>query len=286
MKQRDPDISFSAYVGTDEGPVMDDRRLPPVSAPRRKRVATEKPEKKSSGARVWLLTLLLIVSLGILYTQRMDEVVEYLNKPISSVRMETPLHRVSELDVRSILAMHMGEGFFGLDAEALKRQLEEHPWIESATVRRVWPDSLAVAIREETAIARWGDERLLNQYATVFRPAAIDESVSLPLLRGPEGTQMQMMEQYQLFNQMLMTSGLRIRELAMNDRGSWSVVVEGGLMINIGREEVMERLQRFITFYDRHMHKDFENLSSIDLRYRNGISVRRKETLTSGVAST
>lgn len=97
---------------------------------------------------------------------------------------------------------------------------------------------------------------------------------------------MQMMEQYQLFNQMLMTSGLRIRELAMNDRGSWSVVVEGGLMINIGREEVMERLQRFITFYDRHMHKDFENLSSIDLRYRNGISVRRKETLTSGVAST
>jgi cell division protein FtsQ len=284
MKQRDPDISFSAYVGTDEGPPTD-RRLPPMAAPRRRPAQAEKPVRKSSRVRLLLLTLLLVASLSALYMQRADDVVEYVNRPIASVRMETPLHRVSEMDVRSILAMHLGEGFFGLNAAGLKQQLEAHPWIEKATVRRVWPDSLAVAIHEETAIARWGDDRLLNQYATVFRPEAIDETMSLPLLRGPDGMQLQMMEQYQIFNQMLMTSGLRIRELSMNDRGSWSVMVEGGLLINIGREQVMERLQRFITFYDRHMHKEFENLSSVDLRYRNGISVRRKEKLTGGVAS-
>jgi len=297
MKHKDPGVSFSAYVGTDEGPetgrnsivknAFEKKSAVKISSIKNERV--ENTAAMASGqksGRLWVLTLILLVSASVLVMQHSDEMAEYLNRPVSSVRMETPLNRVSEMEVRSVLALHLEDGFFGLDAAALKSQLEQNPWIEQAVIRRVWPDALAVSIFEETAIARWGDKRLLNQYAEVFAPAVIDEDISLPMLRGPDGTQHRMMEQYQMLNQLLLASGLRIRELSLDERGSWSITVGDGLIINIGREQLIERLQRFVRFYDRQLHTEVDTLVSIDLRYRNGISIKKKQAVASEVAST
>ena len=294
MNHKDPGISFSAYVGTDDGPEPGASSAAKKSAAKNAPAKTRQTGKAAASAkvsdqktgRVWVLTLLLVISASILFMQHSDEMAEYINRPVSSVRMETPLNRVSEMEVRSVLALHLGDGFFGLDAGALKRQLEQNPWIEQAVVRRVWPDALAVSIVEETAIARWGDKRLLNQYTEVITPEVIDEDISLPMLRGPDGTQLEMMKQYQILNQLLLASGLRIRELSLNERGSWSVTVADGLIINIGREQVIERLQRFVRFYDRQLSTETDALVSIDLRYRNGISIKKKQAVASEVAST
>jgi cell division protein FtsQ len=296
MKHKDPGVSFSAYVGTDEGPepgrnsavknVTVKKSAEKSSSVKSQRVAkTAAIATERKNGRIWVLTLLLVIS-AVLLMQYSDEMTEYLNRPVASVRMETPLNRVSEMEVRSVLALHLGDGFFGLDATALKLQLEQNPWIEQAVIRRVWPDALAVSIFEETAIARWGDERLLNQYAEVIAPKVIDEDISLPMLRGPDGTQHKMMEQYHIFNQLLLASGLRVRELSLNARGSWSITVADGLIINIGREQIIERLQRFIRFYDRQLQTEADALVSIDLRYRNGISIKKKQSAASEVAST
>jgi len=58
------------------------------------------------------------------------------------------------------------------------------------------------------------------------------------------------------------------------------------LIINIGREQLIERLQRFVRFYDRQLHTEVDTLVSIDLRYRNGISIKKKQAVASEVAST
>ena len=282
MQRKDPDISFSAYVGTDEGP---QRPVRPKTTVRYKAPIPAGPaDARSNRGRLWILSLVLLASSATLFMQHAEALAEYINSPIVSVRMETPLQRVGEMEVRSVLAQHLGKGFFGLDVGALKTELENHPWIEMVVIRRVWPDALAGAVREEVPIARWGDDGLLNQQAAVFKPAVIDAGISLPMLRGPAGTHPMMMEQYQLFNQLLLTSGLRIRELSLNERGSWSVTVTDGVVVNIGREYVLERLQRFITFHDKHMHTEMGNLRTVDLRYRNGISVSMKE-VESGVAA-
>ena len=124
--------------------------------------------------------------------------------------------------------------------------------------------------RQVDAVAgRWG-----RGLAIVER--AIDPGIALPLLRGPEGEHRQVMEQYQVFSQLLLDAGLRIRELSLNERGSWSVVVNNGMVINIGREQVLPRLQRFVGFYDRYIDTQAETPEAIDLRYRNGIAVAAK----------
>ena len=93
------------------------------------------------------------------------------------------------------------------------------------------------------------------------------------------------MEQYQVFSQMLSDTGLRVREIALSDRGSWTLRMENDLQVSIGRNDVMERMERFVTFYSRHLFAQLEEIEAVDLRYSNGISIRNKTVMPAGVAS-
>lgn len=268
--------SFNAYSGTRDAPrgAVSLRREKPEEAPRKSR----------KGFVVGLLSLVAI-AVVVLLSQYLDSITAYVNRPVRTVKMENALQRVNERDVREVLARHLQDGFFGIDVQEIKLALESEPWIESATVTRVWPDAVSVRIREEVAIARWGEEGLLNQYGETFVPESLEEQQSLPRLSGPDGLQHRVMEQYQVFNQMLATSGLRIHELDLSERGSWMLRLDTGVVVTIGRSDVRERLQRFITLHDRHLYSQMNEIEALDLRYHNGISVKKKAVLPDGIAA-
>src|SRR5690606_28082542 len=268
--------SFNAYSGT--------RDAPRGAVTRRREKPEEPPRKSRKGLVVGLLSLVAI-AVVVLLSQYLDSITAYVNRPVSTVKMENALQRVNERDVREGLARHLQDGFFGINVQEIKLALESEPWIESATVTRVWPDAVSVRIREEVAIARWGEEGLLNQYGETFVPESLDEQQSLPQLSGPDGLQHRVMEQYQVFNQMLVTSGLRIHELELSERGSWMLRLDTGVVVTIGRSDVRERLQRFITLHDRHLYSQMNEIEALDLRYHNGISVKKKAVLPDGIAA-
>ncbi|MDT8427721.1 MAG: cell division protein FtsQ/DivIB [Pseudomonadales bacterium] len=230
--------------------------------------------------------LILVLASGVLLTQNLDTLRAYVNRPVTSVRMATPLLRVQEQDVRKILAQFTDAGFFAMDVSGLKQALEADPWVEQAIIRRIWPDTLTVAIQEEVPIARWGEAQLLNQYGVIFKPEDISREQGLPLLAGPDGSAGEMMQQYQLFSRMLQSKGLRIQVLELSIRGSWNLVFSNEVTMQIGREQVLDRMQRFITFYDYRLHTQFDQISAIDLRYRNGMAIKMKSTVPIGVAAT
>jgi len=243
---------------------------------------TEKPARKNYAG---MLLLVLFLCAGVLFTQKSEQINSFINKPIRVVQMANPLQRANESSVRAALAAHLDGGFFALDVQAIKEQLEANPWVEKAVITRIWPDTLSVAITEEIAIARWGDNRLLNQYGESFAPELKDDDLTLPLLNGPEGMERKVMEQYQVFSQMLSDTGLRVREIDLSERGSWVLRMDNDLLVSIGRSDVMERVQRFVKFYERHLYAEVANVAAIDLRYNNGISIRNKTDMPVGVAS-
>lgn len=275
MKTVADNRSFNAYSGT--------RDAPRGAVPLHKEKPQE-PRKSRKGIVVGLLTVLAIAAV-VLLSQYMDSVGAYLNRPVRTVKMENALQRVNERDVREVLASHLQDGFFAIDVQEIKTALENEPWIEQATVTRVWPDALSVRIREEVAIARWGEDGLLNQYGETFVPESLEQQQSLPQLNGPVGAQRRVMEQYQAFSQMLTMSGLRIHELNLSERGSWVLRLDNGVMVTIGRSDVRERLQRFITLHDRHLYSQMHEIEALDLRYHNGISVKKKAVLPDGIAA-
>ncbi len=249
-------------------------------------VEKNKPqEKKPSKSRMGLLLVVLLLSVLVLFSQRAEEIAAYMSKPVQTVLMENPLLRVDERSVRSILAAHINEGFLVLDVQAIKVELEADPWIDQAIITRVWPDTLSVEISEEIAIARWGEDSLLNQYGEIFTPAVIETDMALPSLKGPAETQRRVMEQYQSFSQMLFASGLRVRALELNERGSWTLRMDNDVLVTIGRNDVVGRMQRLVKLYDRLFHTQIGQIEAFDLRYNNGISIRNKTDMPDRVAS-
>jgi len=45
--------------------------------------------------------------------------------------------------------------FFSINLQRARAAFESVPWVRRATVRRVWPDRLAVSLEEHRAAALW-----------------------------------------------------------------------------------------------------------------------------------
>jgi cell division protein FtsQ len=288
------DISFTAYSGASDIP----EDFASASAVRAERMRHTPGESRASSGRGRLLMLLVVlcVSLSLAWQQygsRASALVAehvslpslhwperllpegpWLDRRFRSARIETPLTRLREDEIRAVLAGHLDRGFFSLDVGALKEELEVHPWVSRASVRRIWPDGLTVSVHEHRPIARWGDEALINLQGEIFGVGDLRDAASLPRLQGPSGSPARVMRQYQQFSQAVQPSGLRISALTLEERGSWQLAMENGIRINVGREALMERMQRFVLLYQQEWQHDTRPLESVDLRYDSGLAVR------------
>ncbi|MEX0740134.1 MAG: cell division protein FtsQ/DivIB [Pseudohongiella sp.] len=293
--------TFSAYAGASDVP-MD---FAPVRAEARHIESDTPAQKRSNGSlRLLLLCLILVGAAGIAIHQYRGVAADYLamltdslpalnlpdlnrpviNREINTVRLDSPLHRVTEQEVRTLLARYTESGFLGVDVQDLRDELEQNPWVAHATVRRVWPDVLVINIREQQPIARWGEAALVNTAGEVFTPPLRGPESGLPALTGPEGTESLVLAQHAAFQQALSALGMTLASVSLNERGSWSVEVNEGPLLRLGRDDYMARLERFIAVYRGGLQDHLADARTIDLRYGNGFSVSKNTVATDAVA--
>lgn len=197
----------------------------------------------------------------------------FVSKPITKVQIENQWQRVSEAEVTQRLAVQVGAGYFEFDIDAVSASLESLPWVASAELRRIWPDTIALHLKEEVPIAHWGEGKLLNQYGELFAPADAAQFTDLPKLAGPQQSQERVMQQYKQMSQVLLPVGLRLNGLSLSNRGSWKLDVNG-IRVEAGRDEVLAKVQRFARFYAQQDRAETARFESVDLRYGNGIAVK------------
>jgi cell division protein FtsQ len=132
----------------------------------------------------------LVVTAGWLARVDLDDLLE-----LNQVRLAGDLRHVQLDDVEAVLAGR-ARGFFVLDLEAARRDLEALPWVETARLRKRWPDSLEVTITEPIPVARWGDDSLVDRHGEIFGPVNLQEWDFLPALEGESGRQVELMYRY------------------------------------------------------------------------------------------
>lgn len=199
---------------------------------------------------------------------------------IETVQIEGALQYVSGEDIKEAVSRFAFASLVAIDLDLLKAELETQPWISQVTVRREWPDRLVIQVEEEQPIARWNERHLLNQQGQIFSPENAMDELQLPRLTGPEQSEQTVMLQYLQFNQLLYPLGVRIRDLALNDRGAWTMTLTNGAEVRLGRDMMLERLRRLVVFLESEYGEQIVNIGSIDLRYRNGIAVAPRADAT------
>lgn len=199
------------------------------------------------------------------------------------------------LTLRANVAPRLSGTFFSVDLAKVRAAFESVPWVRHAVVRREFPNRLWVALQEHQAVGYWGDEgelRLINSFGEVFEANAgeLDQD-SLPRLNGPEGQGTEVLGMYRTLLPQFEKMGLPVDALVLSRRGSWSVRLDGGAVIELGRgtqDEVNERTQRFLKTLTQVVSKygrQANSIESADLRHDNGYAIRMRGVSTQIAAS-
>ncbi|MEE9342842.1 MAG: cell division protein FtsQ/DivIB [Gammaproteobacteria bacterium] len=232
-----------------------------------------------------LTRLLLIAVLVFVVWSIWQWVQDPASLPLKNINVEGDLARLQKSDLQQVMQPYTHRGFFTLDVNSLQEKLEQLPWVERATVRRIWRDTLNVHVTEQRAVAYWGADAFLNQSGDVFTPIEKVEAQSLPVLHGPDGHEAQVLQLYKTMNLMLESIGQAVQALDMDARRAWHLQLTNSISIELGRINMRARLQRFIQAYPVVLAYAAERIESIDLRYSNGFSVRWKLENSHGQAS-
>ncbi|HOG02508.1 MAG TPA: cell division protein FtsQ/DivIB [Accumulibacter sp.] len=199
--------------------------------------------------------------------------------PLHEVQVTHALQEVRQSDVEQSLSDVLRGNFFTVDIEALRRAVEQLPWVRRAEVWRKWPSRIEVRIEEHRAAAHWGDgpEQLVNTYGELFS-AALSQDQQLPRLSGPVGSSSEVLRRYEEFAQILKPTGRLPAQMALSPRLAWLLKLEDGMLVELGREQakapIRMRLQRFVDYYPTLSNTRQGRPMAVDMRYPNGFALR------------
>lgn len=220
----------------------------------------------------WVSSLLFGVAFLMLMYTAVFVVVHLPIFPIQRVKLVRPLQHVTQEQVEFVLKNEMRGNFFTVNLDQMVDSFEKLPWAESVSLRRRWPNVLEITLEEHQPLARWGDTAILDTKGKKFSAAT---SLDLPVFIGENGVESEMIDGFRRFSAMLASTGHGIVEIKVTDRRAWTVTLDNGLVMELGREEVDERLGRFVDVFDRTL-STLPKLTYVDLRYPNGFAVRMK----------
>ncbi len=196
----------------------------------------------------------------------------------------TGLAQVSRADMLPVFGEDIGRNIFFVPLAERRRQLEQIPWIEHATVMRLLPDQIRISVTERKPIAfvRAGSLVALvdsNGVVLTEPPAMMAQHhYSFPVVTGidsgdPIATRRAKMEVYQHLVSELDANGQhlsdQISEIDLTDPEDARVLMpEQGtdILAHFGEDHFLERYQR----YKAHIaewRQQYPKLAEVDLRY-------------------
>ncbi|ALB61659.1 Cell division protein FtsQ [Cronobacter condimenti 1330] len=236
--------------------------------------------RRNNGTRLAGIVFLLAVVLTVLFGGWMvlGWMEDAQRLPLSKLVVTGERHYTRNDDIRqSILALGAPGTFMTQDVNIIQNQIERLPWIKQASVRKQWPDELKIHLVEYVPIARWNDQHMIDNDGTAFSvPSDRANKQSLPLLYGPEGSENEVLQGYRSMGQVLAKDKFTLKEAAMTARRSWQVTLSNDIKLNLGRDDTMKRLERFVELYpvlQQQAQTDGKRISYVDLRYDSGAAV-------------
>jgi cell division protein FtsQ len=197
-----------------------------------------------------------------------------LDQAITQVSVTGRFQRVSPMDVEQAVKARVREmGLVSVDLAAVRRAVEQLPWVDVATVERQWPRALAIRVVEQVPAARWGANGLLNIRGELFISESRHIPPELPRLSGPKGSESEVARRYLAAQGQLVEAGMRLTAVRLDPRGSWEFDLDNGITVRLGRRQVDERFARFVAAGVGQIAAHANDISYVDMRYTNGFAI-------------
>jgi len=189
------------------------------------------------------------------------------------------LRHVNVNAVRAATLGRLSGNFFTMNLDEARRVFETVPWVASASVRRGWPDRLVVTVSEHRAIALWDDGRLLADSGALFVANVAEAELAGPLLRvdAPPRLAAEVVRRLPQFLARIEPLGLTLAAVEVSERAGWTLRLESGPVIELGRDEPAGRLDERLALVAANYPMLAAQLGAepvrIDARYPAGFAV-------------
>lgn len=223
-------------------------------------------------------SLLLICLLGVIFVGPYYGW-QYLKENNTFFKIETvsvygdvvhlPNERMNELIKDAV-----GQNLIGLDMQQYQDNILEESWIKSVSLKRKWFHEIEIYLEEETPIAIWNESDMIDMEGETFTPSFVPNRTWV-YLSGPEDRAKDVVVAYQRAKSMLANSGFTLKEMILDETGSWTLLLDDDLKLIMGTEDFDQRLLMFLRQFPE---KDvLARIEYIDFRYKNGFSVKWKQ---------
>ena len=198
----------------------------------------------------------------------------------------TGLRNVTRGQIMEVMGGDIGRNVFFIPLEQRQKQLEQIPWIESASVMRFTPDRIKIQIKERTpvAFAQIGSKIMLADGGGVLMDLSTKKKYSFPVLLGmsssqPLSTRSAQMKIYNQLVRELDSEGAHysqeLSEVDLSDPEDVKVLTndpDGEVLVHLGSSNYLSRYKIYVGHL-REWRQQFPRLESVDLRYDRQIIV-------------
>jgi cell division protein FtsQ len=193
---------------------------------------------------------------------------------------------VTKTQIMEVMGGDIGRNIFFIPLAQQKAQLEQIPWVESASVMRFVPNRLKVEIVERTpvAFARVGPRIALIDAGGTLMELPPKHKYSFPVILGmnpgePLSTRAPRMKVYMDLVRDLDSGGARysqdLSEVNLIDLEDVKLRVNdpaGDVLVHLGSSDYLRRYKTYAS-HVQEWRQQFRDLESVDLRYDNQIVV-------------
>ncbi len=161
-----------------------------------------------------------------------------------------------------------------LNAEEARRRLMANPWIAEATVLKLYPDRLHVAVTERRAFALWqkdGRVRVIARDGVVVEPFVSPQVAHLPLLVGNGANLaaagfLAVIDRYPALRD-------QVRAYVLVAERRWNLRLRSGIDVRLPEAEPAQAIEALLAL-DRDRKLLSRDITAVDLRLPERVTVR------------
>jgi cell division protein FtsQ len=281
-----------AREGLDDARLLDldaEKESPFLRAQKRVPARRGPLPKKTAARLLWAIAAIVVASVGAIAAAALYHYGEHSwrFRLQSSDDIEMAgLTNVTRAQVMEVMGGDIGRNVFYIPLDQRQKQLQQIPWVESASVMRFAPDRIRIQIHERTpvAFARVGSRIQLIDAGGVLMELSAKKKYSFPVILGmnsgePLSTRAARMKIYNELVRDLDSAGSRysqdLSEVDLTDPEDVKVMTndsDGEVLVHLGSSNYLDRFKVYVAHL-REWRQQFAKLESVDLRYDRQIVV-------------
>lgn len=212
-------------------------------------------------------------AVGAQFAEIRDAVANSVGFEISAIAL-TGEKQLTREEILNIAGISGQASLLFLDAEAARTRLKANAWIAEATILKLFPDRLHIAITERRAFALWqkdGRVGVISRDGVMVEPFVAPHVAHLPLVVG-NGAQIKAADFLTVMNNYPELRDQVHAYVLVADR-RWNLRLKNGIDIRLPEAEPVEAIESLLAL-DRDKKLLSRDIAAIDLRIRDRVTVR------------